>query len=97
MLRPIATIAETVMQALRRRVPERAAGHCCHWPGCTLRVPEGSWACLAHWYALPPGMRRRIFETYRPARARPSVAYLQATREVHAWIEAQRQPPAARP
>jgi hypothetical protein len=94
MLRHIATIAETVMQALRRR--RAAARHCCRWPGCAVPVPEGSWACLAHWHALPPALRRGILESYRPGQ-RTSAAYLRTAREVHAWIEAQRQPPAARP
>jgi hypothetical protein len=50
------------------------------------------WGCRAHWFALPAGLRSRIWETYRPGQEiskTPSAAYLAAARDVQAWIQSQ--------
>ena len=69
--------------------------HTCHWPGCPVDVPPKLWGCAKHWYALPKHLRDRIWATYRPGQEitkTPSADYLEAAREVLAWIRAN--PPA---
>ncbi|WP_218578852.1 hypothetical protein [Vineibacter terrae] len=63
--------------------------HHCHWPGCTRQVPPAMWGCREHWYRLPKPLRDRIWRAYRPgqeADQRPSREYLEAARDVQAWI-----------
>lgn len=63
--------------------------HMCHWPGCRQAVPPRMWGCRTHWYRLPKELRDRIWETYRPGQEidkNPSVEYIEAAREVQAWI-----------
>lgn len=63
--------------------------HECHWPGCTKQVPPAMWGCRPHWYALPLGLRNRIWAAYRPGQEkdmRPSESYLAVAREVQLWI-----------
>lgn len=65
--------------------------HECHWPGCPRQVPPAMWGCREHWFALPKRLRDAIWRAYRPgqeADRRPSVAYLEAAREVQTWIAA---------
>ena len=50
------------------------------------------WGCKRHWYALPQHLRDRIWRAYRPgqeADGRPSAEYLDAARDVQAWIAQQ--------
>lgn len=78
---------------VRRQRQDR--DHLCHWPGCTEQVPPAMWGCKPHWYQLPVGLRRKIWRSYRPGQEQdlhPSTAYLEAAREVQAWI-ANRPPP----
>lgn len=66
-----------------------ASGHHCHWPGCDRRVPPAFWGCRPHWYRLPARLRSKIWRTYRPGQEiskTPSAEYLEAAREVQAWI-----------
>lgn len=66
------------------------AKHTCHWPGCHKEVPPAMWGCKPHWFALPKHLRDRIWATYRPGQEitkTPSPAYLEAAREVQAWIK----------
>lgn len=77
----------------------RAAGqtrlHHCHWPGCSEQVPPAMWGCRRHWYALPLGLRNKIWASYRPGQEedlKPSERYLAAAREVQTWIETNRRP-----
>ena len=66
------------------------AKHTCHWPGCPKEVPPAMWGCKLHWFALPKHLRDRIWATYRPGQEitkTPSPAYLEAAREVQAWIK----------
>jgi hypothetical protein len=47
------------------------------------------WGCKKHWYALPSGLRDRIWKAYRPGQEtdkRPSKEYLEAVRVAEAWI-----------
>ena len=63
--------------------------HHCHWPGCDVEVPPKLWGCRAHWYRLPPVLRRRIWNTYVPGQEiskTPSPAYIDAAHDVQAWI-----------
>lgn len=65
--------------------------HHCHWPGCSRNVPPAMWGCKAHWFALPAELRRKIWRTFKPGQeisARPSADYVEAAREVQAWIAA---------
>jgi hypothetical protein len=63
--------------------------HECHWLGCNKQVPPALWGCPTHWYALPRSLRDRIWRTYTPGQetsGRPSAEYLEAARDVQAWI-----------
>ena len=65
--------------------------HSCHWPGCGKSVPPALWGCKPHWFALPKHLRDRIWSTYRPGQEiskTPSRDYIDAAREVQAWIAA---------
>lgn len=64
--------------------------HECHWTGCGKMVPPALWGCKAHWFALPKGLRDRIWATYRAGQerdGRPSPEYLAAADEVQRWIK----------
>ena len=70
--------------------------HTCHWPDCESQVPPAMWGCKKHWFRLPKRLRDEIWRTFRPgqeATMTPSPAYLDATREVRAWITAQPKEP----
>lgn len=70
--------------------------HTCHWPGCGDQVPPAMWGCRTHWYKLPKRLRDKIWAAYAPGQEvsmRPSRAYLEAAREVEAWILAQHREP----
>lgn len=48
------------------------------------------WGCKAHWFRLPPDLRRRIWDAYRPGQEKdlsPSETYVQVAREVQDWIK----------
>jgi hypothetical protein len=67
-------------------------GHHCHWPGCTAQVPPAMWGCKGHWFRLPTILRLRIWATYAPGQevsGTPSGAYLEAAKQVQAWIAEQ--------
>jgi hypothetical protein len=51
--------------------------------GCTIRVPDGLFACADCWYRLPPPLRGAIIIEYRK-RARRD-AYKQACGAARAW------------
>lgn len=66
--------------------------HHCHWPGCTRQVPPALWGCRPHWYQLPPGIRARIWRTFKPGQERtqtPSPDYIEAAKAAQAWIDQQ--------
>lgn len=66
--------------------------HHCHWTGCTKQVPPAMWGCKAHWFKLPPDLRRRIWRCYAPGQeitGRPSAEYVAVAREAQAWIASQ--------
>lgn len=63
--------------------------HTCHWPGCERIVPPAMWGCKSHWFALPAGLRAKIWRTYKPGQETsktPDAAYLDAARQVQEWI-----------
>lgn len=65
--------------------------HHCHWPGCERQVPPAMWGCKLHWFKLPKHLRDKIWKTFRPGQEKdwtPSAAYLEAAKEVQAWIAA---------
>lgn len=67
----------------------QARAHTCHWPGCGKQVPPAMWGCKAHWFKLPQRLRNKIWATYRPGQEvtmTPSSAYIEAAKEVRAWI-----------
>lgn len=50
------------------------------------------WGCKAHWFALPAGLRARVWATYKPGQevnGTPSAAYIEAAKAVQAWIATQ--------
>lgn len=64
--------------------------HTCHWPDCQRQVPPAMWGCRQHWFTLPKRLRDLIWSTYeigQEASMTPSSAYIDAAREVQAWIE----------
>ena len=69
---------------------ERDGGrHLCHWPGCPKPVSPRYWGCRPHWFALPSGIRSRIWAAYRPGQEvdkKPSAAYVAAARAAQRWI-----------
>ncbi|MDP2214752.1 hypothetical protein [Phenylobacterium sp.] len=65
--------------------------HHCHWPGCDAQVPPAKWGCKRHWFALPPQIRAKIWNAFRPGQEvdqRPSRQYVEAAREAQSWIAA---------
>lgn len=49
------------------------------------------WGCKKHWFALPVGLRNKIWAAYRPGQeedGRPSRRYVEVAREVEEWIKA---------
>lgn len=55
--------------------------HLCHWPGCRQPVPPYLWGCRKHWFKLPIGIRKEVWETYVPGqeeRKDPTPEYLVA-------------------
>jgi hypothetical protein len=80
-------MSEPKADYVRSQVQTRA--HTCHWPGCEKQVPPAMWGCKAHWFAIPAGLRARIWATYKPGQevnGTPSAAYIQAAKAVQAWI-----------
>lgn len=68
----------------------KTGGHHCHWPGCTRKCAPAAWGCREHWYKLPPALRRRIWQTFRPGQEQsktPSREYVLVAREVQEWIK----------
>lgn len=66
--------------------------HTCHWPGCKTPVPPSMWGCKGHWFSLPKRLRDKIWATYRRGQEidkRPSGTYIDAAKEVQAWISEQ--------
>lgn len=64
--------------------------HSCHWPGCNKQVPPAMWGCGTHWYKLPPILRKRIWEAYKPGQEDTltlSKEYIKVAREVQDWIK----------
>jgi hypothetical protein len=73
------------------RAQPQTRSHECHWPGCGKQVPPAMWGCKAHWYALPPVLRRKVWAAYRPGQEidmRPSANYLHVAKQVQEWIAA---------
>ena len=76
---------------VRREARKGAGGHHCHWPGCYAAVPPAMWGCKRHWFALPKGLRDKVWRTYRPGQEitkTPSKEYIAVAREVQDWIAA---------
>lgn len=72
------------------RNAEFERGHGCHWPGCPLEVKPAVWGCAHHWKMLPKHLRDMIWRTYQPGQENtktPSREYVEAAREVRAWID----------
>jgi hypothetical protein len=63
--------------------------HTCHFPNCQAHVAPKLWGCSRHWFMLPQRLRGRIWREYRPGQEddkRPSRAYVEAAKDVQAWI-----------
>lgn len=62
--------------------------HACHHPSCTTEIPPRLYACRAHWFMLPAGIKMAILHTYKPGQEitkTPSAEYLKATKLAKAW------------
>lgn len=71
------------------RAQGQSRNHHCHWPGCAKQVPPAMWGCKSHWFALPAGLRARVWSAYLPGQevnGTPSAAYLQVAHDVQQWI-----------
>ena len=71
------------------RSQRQTRDHHCHWPGCEKQVPPAIWGCRQHWFKLPLDLRRKIWAAFEPGQEvnmTPSDAYMEAAREVQAWI-----------
>lgn len=67
----------------------QAREHHCHWPGCERQVPPAMWGCLPHWRQLPKALQDKIWRAFQPGQEKtmtPSRSYVDAAREVQAWI-----------
>jgi hypothetical protein len=49
------------------------ADRICPKPGCAETIPRGMFACRAHWFELPPNIRREIVDAYAGYRRDPLV------------------------
>ena len=52
-------------------------------------MPPKLWGCKAHWFALPAGLRAKVWATYRPGQEitkTPSAAYIAVAKQVQEWI-----------
>jgi hypothetical protein len=81
--------APTSAKASYVKAQRQTRNHECHWPGCGRQVRPAMWGCTPHWFRLPPDLRRRIWETYRPGQEkdmRPSENYMKVASEVQDWI-----------
>ena len=79
-----------------KRLRGPSHGHHCHWPGCNRKVPPAAWGCKEHWFKLPKELRDRIWKTFRPGQEEsktPSREYVEAARDVQAWIREHHAPP----
>ena len=66
--------------------------HRCHWPGCEVEVEPKFWGCWPHWRSLPKRLQDRIWKAYRRGQEvtkTPSAEYVQAAKDVQAWIAEQ--------
>jgi hypothetical protein len=73
----------------------------CHWPGCGTAIPAAHWACQAHWWKIPLGLRNilsRAWQTLRAVRAQPAGAetaraalleYRAAEQSILTWVKEQ--------
>ena len=64
--------------------------HTCHWPGCTAQVPPAVWGCRLHWYALPLGLRNRLWRAYvigQEKTMNPTAEYIAAAKAIQEWIK----------
>lgn len=71
------------------RKAKQTREHTCHWVGCNKQVPPAMWGCSFHWYKLPLNLRNKIWRTYKVGQEEtltPSAAYLEAAKEVDAYI-----------
>lgn len=55
--------------------------HKCFHPACDKQIDADLFGCRAHWYALPPDMRSRIWKTFREWKAKRSMYHYRAMRE----------------
>lgn len=81
---------KTTTKAEYVRSQGQTRAHTCHWPGCTKQCPPAAWGCKAHWYALPLGLRSRLWGAYVPGqeiKGNPSEKYLEVAKEIEAWIK----------
>lgn len=76
-------------KAAHVRNAKQTRSHTCHWPGCKQQVPPAKWGCSKHWFELPPQLRSKIWNAYRPGQeddGKPSEEYLAVAKEVDDWV-----------
>lgn len=86
-----AVIPAVIVSTTKPKKVNEQMKHMCHWPGCPTPVPPAMWGCKKHWFMLPKKLRDYIWETYVPGQEitkTPSLAYLDAARQVQTWISA---------
>lgn len=70
--------------------------HLCHAVGCNVRTLPNRLMCPPHWFMVPPEIRRRVWQLYRPGQEEdhaPSQPYIDAAREaINAVARQENQP-----
>jgi hypothetical protein len=71
--------------------------HLCHAVDCSERISPKLLMCPRHWYMVPPALRKRVWQTYRPGQEFdkcPSKAYLEVAKQAINFVaEKEGKPP----
>lgn len=62
--------------------------NCCKIFNCTAPIPSDRLMCVKHWRMVPKDLQRDVWRQYRAGDARPSIAYLNATKAAVQAVEA---------
>lgn len=60
-----------------------ARTHVCKWHGCTAEIPKAHYACRAHWWKIPLGLRVRLNRAWQLLRASSQASELNRTASMH--------------
>lgn len=86
-LRPGKNDKKAKADYVRRQTQDR--DHHCHAVGCGKKCKPAYFMCYGHWMALPPNLRAKIWEHYRPGQekdGRPTMEYLYWSNVCQVWL-----------